>query len=1305
MSGKALRFLSFAISFLCLTSLAQAQLAILSSPSPLPRGTSVTLTVTATAGAFAATDKIKFNQESGFHATTWVDSAHLRTTITPQDTFNPPAGNLADYAVWVHNAAGTFLAGSVVSYTNPVPLSTSLNPPAAIAGSGAFALTVNGLGFINTTSVLWNSQARTVTSASPTQLLVAINSGDVAATGTASVAVSNPTPGGGSSSVPFTISPPCSYSLSSAGQSFPSSGGSGTVAVTVGNGCAWTAVSNAAWIMIVSGGSGSGNGTAGYLVSASASQSSRSGTLTIAGAAFTISQAGAPPAAPAGLNPPDGASGIDLNPTLSWSPVSGAASYDVYFGTTSPPPLTGNTPGNSISVPSTLQIATAYYWSVTAKNSNGSSSSGIAQFTTVGGSNQAPVLAALHPVSVTAGGSAFTLTVTGTGFSGNSRIRWNGVPQNTSYGSPTVVSATIDRVALAFPGKASVTVSNSTASADLVSNALSLDIQPAGGPMPSLSGMAPLSVIAGGPGFDLQITGSGFSPEATVRWNGADRPTTFLSSRQLRAHISAADLLGPANALLTVSNLGVAASNALQFEVSLPGPEIAAVSPPVLAAGQEPFVLTVSGINFVSGSTIRWNNSDRTTSFVNRGQITTTIQASDVATAGNASLTVVNPDGKLSASFPVQVRAFPTAGARIAAISPARIPAGTGGISLAVSGSGFSPGSVVQWNGQDRPTTFLSASELRVAIPAADVAVPGNFAITISGSSNSSSDSQNAAVALPYAVFEVLSPVPVITRLTPAYATAGDSSFRLVMDGSGFLANVTRVQYNRKQLTASFLNPGQIAIDVPAADVAAAGGINLVVINPGPGGGTTDARWFAIVPRIQVAAELYYPRLSSSGGASVTGQSSENTGIALANLSGREPVLALHALSTQGVEIAGPDIANPVVFSLSNMEQRAAVDSQVFGPGIRAANSLGWMKLQSSERNIAGFFLAFDDSLKTLDGADVSSASARSFVFPEIDVSGFTQIHLVNPGPSTATVTLELRRADGTTRASVTRTVSPGGAAVELLRSLFSGTFPEVTDYVLGSSNQGVVTFEYFGRVGVDNAGLNGRDASQGAAALYSPQYALGGNEKYRTTLSIINLESFPTTVTLRLIGDNGLQIGQTRSALISANGKLSVADDTFFVAPGNNLISGYLEVTDSNSAKLAGSVVFMDSQGSRFASALPLVSSLQTSIVFGQVASGRIGNQNYFTGVALLNPSGIPANVTIELYSSDGQRVVSKTDVIPAAQRKSKLLTEYFAALTGQTIGSGYIRVTSDRGLAGFALFGTDALTSLSAVPAQVGP
>ena len=82
------------------------------------------------------------------------------------------------------------------------------------------------------------------------------------------------------------------------------------------------------------------------------------------------------------LSPIDGAVGIGLSPTLKWNPSAKAVSYDVYFGTSSPPPLVKTTTQTSYG-PGLLKPSATYYWKVVAKNSDGSTSSDGGEFRTI----------------------------------------------------------------------------------------------------------------------------------------------------------------------------------------------------------------------------------------------------------------------------------------------------------------------------------------------------------------------------------------------------------------------------------------------------------------------------------------------------------------------------------------------------------------------------------------------------------------------------------------------------------------------------------------------------------------------------------------------------------------------------------------------------------------------------------------------------------------------------------------------------------------------------------------------------------
>ena len=93
--------------------------------------------------------------------------------------------------------------------------------------------------------------------------------------------------------VPFTVNQTglsCSYSIAPASQSFSAGGGAGSVTVAAASGCSWSSSSSVGWVSILSGSSGSGNGTVGYSVSTNPNGTSRTGTVIVAGKTLTVSQ-------------------------------------------------------------------------------------------------------------------------------------------------------------------------------------------------------------------------------------------------------------------------------------------------------------------------------------------------------------------------------------------------------------------------------------------------------------------------------------------------------------------------------------------------------------------------------------------------------------------------------------------------------------------------------------------------------------------------------------------------------------------------------------------------------------------------------------------------------------------------------------------------------------------------------------------------------------------------------------------------------------------------------------------------------
>jgi hypothetical protein len=180
-----------------------------------------------------------------------------------------------------------------IAACNPAPAISFLTPSSTPAGGPSFILTVNGSDFVSGSVVRWNGSARSTTYVNASQVTAAIFAGDITTPGAASVTVFNPPPAGGeSTAAAFSITTPCTYTLSATSASFGPTAGSGSVTATTTAGCAWTATSESAFLTVTSGASGSGSGAVDYSVAANLTSATRVGALTIAGQTFTVTQLG-----------------------------------------------------------------------------------------------------------------------------------------------------------------------------------------------------------------------------------------------------------------------------------------------------------------------------------------------------------------------------------------------------------------------------------------------------------------------------------------------------------------------------------------------------------------------------------------------------------------------------------------------------------------------------------------------------------------------------------------------------------------------------------------------------------------------------------------------------------------------------------------------------------------------------------------------------------------------------------------------------------------------------------------------------
>ena len=248
-------------------------------------------------------------------------------------------------------------------------------------------------------------------------------------------------------------------------------------------------------------------------------------------------------------------------------------------------------------------------------------------------------------------------------------------------------------------------------------------------PSPNIS-LAPPNAVAGSPAFTLIVTGGNFTPASTVTWDSGGLVTIFTSTKQLSAQVPATLIQNAGTAFVQVTTPSPGGGTTLPATFTIepppsPTPTITSLSPSGVFTGGAGFPLTVYGTNFVSQSTVTINGSNRQTNFVNATEVTAEVSATDIATAGNVQIAVVNPPpgGGVSNSVPLSVtNPVPS----LAALSPAAADAGaTSSLSVSVSGTNFVTNSVVTINGAPHATFFASAGGLTVTLTPGDLAAGG----------------------------------------------------------------------------------------------------------------------------------------------------------------------------------------------------------------------------------------------------------------------------------------------------------------------------------------------------------------------------------------------------------------------------------------------------------------------------------------------------------------------------------------------------------------------------------------------------
>jgi len=149
-------------------------------------------------------------------------------------------------------------------------------------------------------------------------------------------------------------------------------------------------------------------------------------------------------------------------------------------------------------------------------------------------------------------------------------------------------------------------------------------------------------LTTGSGAFAMNAYGTHFTSAAIVNWGATPLVTTHTEGGSLTAQVPAS-LVATAGTVSVTVTTDEGTSAPATFTIAPPSPVIASLGQSSAAAGGATFTLTINGTNFVRDMEILWGSTWAASTYVSATQVTTTIPASLIATAGAAGVVIYAP--------------------------------------------------------------------------------------------------------------------------------------------------------------------------------------------------------------------------------------------------------------------------------------------------------------------------------------------------------------------------------------------------------------------------------------------------------------------------------------------------------------------------------------------------------------------------------------------------------------------------------------------------------------------------------------
>lgn len=615
------------------------------------------------------------------------------------------------------------------SQFNPAPTISSLSTDSVPVGNPDFTLQINGTGFVTGTVIQFDQTDLTPSSVSKTQIKVTVPHDLTLTARTLEVSAASPAPGGGmSNALEFTVKNPAPTLQSLSLTEVLANSGDFSLTLTGSEFVASATVNFA------------GQSLKPKSLSATQIEVMVPGTLITTGGSVEVAVTNPEPGGGTSnmqpftiLNPMPTISALSTPSAILGSSalsvqITGAnfiPATTVVIGATELKTAVLTPTQLTVAVPESA-LATSGVFAIKAVNPGpGGGASNSLEFTV---NNPVPALSSLSLDNSLVGTTALPLTVHGNNFVSGTKVHFGAEELTAQIMSGGELSIVVPETLLAQAALLQVSVSNPGPGGG-ASNSLEFSVK---NPAPMITTLSTDNVSAGASDFTLQITGAHFAPGASVEFGSLSLTPVSSTVTQMDVLIPATAVTGGAVLPVTVNNPGPGggASNALQFTIYNPVPELTTLSSQSVLVTSQAFSLNIVGNNFVPQTEIEFGNVMLRPTSSDHGHMSLMVPKYAFPRGGVISIRAISPAPGGGPSNKLEFTVENPAPV-LHSVSPLSVTAGGDGIPVTLYGADFVPGSSVMAGTTQLTPTAVSDTGLQIALPAALIADSGQLVLTV----------------------------------------------------------------------------------------------------------------------------------------------------------------------------------------------------------------------------------------------------------------------------------------------------------------------------------------------------------------------------------------------------------------------------------------------------------------------------------------------------------------------------------------------------------------------------------------------